>query len=584
MKALVAVKRVPDGNAPLRLKADGSGVDLAGMPMRINPFDEAALEAAVRWKEAGIIQEIIAVSIGDDACQETLRHALALGVDRAVRIATDTAFEPLGIAKLLHAIALREQPDLFWLGKQSSDDDNAQTAPMLAALLGWPQGVFASALLLENGRVQVTREIEGGQEILALPLPAVISADLRLAVPRYLKLPQLLQAKKKPVETLSATDLVADVSPRLILQKVSPPPSRRPARQVANVKELLDCLHAEGLQQDAGASRDPAIHASFTPAAPSPTIATGCALILAEHSHGKLHPSVRHTVSAARLLASDLTVLVTGSTAAATEAACIAGVSRVLSADAPHFEHALAEDLAPLLARTLRDLNATALLAAATPFGKAILPRTAALLDSAMLTDVVEIRAPDVFVRPIHAGEALATLQNQEPVKILSVRPAAFPPAADQTAAPVETRIAPTPTCAVELRGISQPDSARPRLTDARIVVAGGRGLGSTEQFQALLEPLADRLNAAIGATRAAVDAGFIGNDHQVGQTGAIVTPEFYFALGLSGAAQHLAGMRDARIIIAINKDPAAPICKHADFILEGDVVVLLPALLELLG
>lgn len=247
MKALVAVKRVPDGNVPLRLKADGSGVDLANMPMRINPFDEAALEAAVQWKEAGTISEIVAVSIGGAACQETLRHALAMGADRAILIATEHAPEPLAVAKLLHALAGREQPDLVLLGKQASDDDNAQTAPMLAALLGWPQGLFASNVALENHALQVTREIEGGQEVLALPLPAVISADLRLANPRYLKLPQLLQAKKKTIETLSSAELGVDSAPRLELLGVAPPPPRKPAVKVANAAELIRRLRQEGL-------------------------------------------------------------------------------------------------------------------------------------------------------------------------------------------------------------------------------------------------------------------------------------------------------------------------------------------------
>lgn len=247
MKVLVAVKRVPDGNAPLRLKMDCSGVDLAGMPMRINPFDEAALEWAVQRKEAGTISEIVAVSIGGNACQETLRHALAMGADRAFLIAAEHAPEPLAVAKLLRTLAEREQPDLIVLGKQASDDDNAQTAPMLAALLGWPQGVFASNVALENNALQVTREIEGGQEVLALPLPAVISADLRLANPRYLKLPQLLQAKKKTIETLNPSELGVAPAPRLELLGVAPPPARKPAVKVADARELVALLRQEGL-------------------------------------------------------------------------------------------------------------------------------------------------------------------------------------------------------------------------------------------------------------------------------------------------------------------------------------------------
>lgn len=247
MKVLVAVKRVPDGNAPLRLKADGSGVDRTGMPMRINPFDEAALEWAVQHKEAGVIGEIVVVSIGAAACQETLRHALAMGADRAILIAAEHAPEPLAVAKLLRALAECEKPNLILLGKQASDEDNAQAAPMLAALLGWPQGVFASTLVLENRTLQVTREIEGGQEVLTLPLPAVISADLRLTTPRYLKLPQLLQAKKKTIATLNPAELGVGIAPRLESLGVAPPPARKPPVKVASASELVALLRQAGL-------------------------------------------------------------------------------------------------------------------------------------------------------------------------------------------------------------------------------------------------------------------------------------------------------------------------------------------------
>lgn len=309
------------------------------------------------------------------------------------------------------------------------------------------------------------------------------------------------------------------------------------------------------------------------------------ALIVVEHDGQILHPALRRAVSAARLLADQITLLVAGSKVrgVAEQAAGIAGVSEVLLFDAPYLAHPLAEDLAPLLAQIARERTMDAVLAAVTPFGKAVLPRAAALLDCVMLSDVVEIHAPDVFVRPIHAGAALVTLRNPEQVKILSVRAAAFPPASDQPAAPIEALSVPPAAGLSSWRSTACADSARPRLAEAKVVVAGGQGLGSAEQFHALIEPLADRMNAAIGATRAAVDAGFIGNDHQVGQTGAIVAPDFYFAIGLSGAAQHLAGMRDARVVVAINKDPEAPICRQADYILEGDLFEIVPELLKAL-
>lgn len=309
------------------------------------------------------------------------------------------------------------------------------------------------------------------------------------------------------------------------------------------------------------------------------------ALILVEHDGLTPHPALRRTISAAGRLADRLTLLVAGSQAlpVAEQVAHMDGVSEVWLFDAPHLAHALAEDIAPLLAQAVRDNQASALLAAATPFGKAILPRAAARLDCAMLSDVVQIHAPDVFVRPTHAGAALATLRNPEPVKILTVRAAAFPLAADQPAAPIIHQPAPSAANRSSWVSTIRPHSARPALTEAKVVISGGQGLVSAEQFHALLEPLADRLHAAIGATRAAVDAGFIGNDHQVGQTGAIVAPDFYFAIGLSGAAQHLAGMRDARVVVAINKDAEAPICRQADYVLEGDLFEIVPELIKAL-
>lgn len=573
MKALVAIKRVPDGNVPLRLKADGSGIDLTGMPMRINPFDETALESAVQKKEAGALNEIVAVSIGPQACQETLRHALALGADRAIRIDTEAELEPLTVARLLHALVLREQPDLLLLGKQSSDTDNAQTGPMLATLLGWPQGTFASALELSAGQARITREVEGGQEILTLPLPALITADLRLANPRYLKLPQLLQAKKKNIEILAASDLAANSGKCLFVQSVELPSAPRAGKKIRSAAELVDCLKQEGLLQE----RLP------RPANGEPKHSHGRAVLLAEHNGTELHPALWRAVSAARQLADDISLVLAGPATLANKAASIAGVTRVLLTEAENLEHQPAEALALLLAQAVRQQGADVLLAAATPHGKAVLPRAAALLDSPMLSDVVKIVAADTFVRPVHAGEALATIRNSAPCRILSARPAAFPPATEQLPAPVLTQAAPEVFPSATWQGHEQANDGHPGLTNARVVIAGGRGLCSAAQFSALLEPLATRLNAAIGATRAAVDAGYTSNDHQIGQTGAIVAPEFYFAIGLSGAAQHLAGMRDSRIVIAINNDPAAAICRHADYILEGDLFEHVPQLLELI-
>lgn len=245
MKLLVAIKRVVDYNIKVRPKADGSDVDIATVKMSINPFDEVAVEEALRLKESGIATEIVAVAVGTAQSQDVLRHALAMGVDRAILVETDAVTEPLATAKLLKAVVQREQPQLTLIGKQAIDDDAAETGQMLAALLNVGQGTFASKLELTADRVVVTREISGGQEKVSLPLPAVITTDLRLNEPRYVKLPNLMQAKKKPIETLKSSDLAVDQAPRLKLLRVAEPPARAPGIKVSSVSELLQKLRDE---------------------------------------------------------------------------------------------------------------------------------------------------------------------------------------------------------------------------------------------------------------------------------------------------------------------------------------------------
>lgn len=242
MKALVAVKRVVDYNVKVRVKADGSDVDVGNVKMSMNPFDEIAVEEAVRLKEAGKVSEIVAVSLGEKKCEETLRTALAMGADRAVHVETDAKLEPLAVAKLLKAIADKEQPDVLLLGKQAIDDDANQTAQMLAALLNTAQGTFASKVVLENGEVVVTREIDGGEETVALKLPAVISTDLRLNEPRFVKLPNIMAAKKKPLEKMAPADLNVDITPRVNVVKVTEPKPRQAGMKVADVAELVEKL------------------------------------------------------------------------------------------------------------------------------------------------------------------------------------------------------------------------------------------------------------------------------------------------------------------------------------------------------
>ncbi|MDX3907552.1 MAG: electron transfer flavoprotein subunit beta/FixA family protein [Pigmentiphaga sp.] len=245
MKVLVPVKRVVDYNVKVRVKSDQTGVDIANVKMSMNPFDEIAVEEAVRLKEKGAASEIVAVSCGVPQCQETLRTAMAIGADRAVLVETQEELQPLAVAKLLKAIVDKEQPQLVILGKQAIDDDANQTGQMLAALLDWPQATFASKVEIGEGKATVTREVDGGLETVSLALPAIVTTDLRLNEPRYVTLPNIMKAKKKPLETLKPEELGVDVTPRLKTLKVSEPPARKAGVKVADVAELVDKLKNE---------------------------------------------------------------------------------------------------------------------------------------------------------------------------------------------------------------------------------------------------------------------------------------------------------------------------------------------------
>ncbi len=245
MKVLVPVKRVVDYNVKVRVKSDGSGVDIANVKMSMNPFDEIATEEAIRLREAGKATEIVAVSLGEPKAQETLRTALAMGADRGILVETTAELQPLGVAKLLKAIVERESPTLVLMGKQAIDDDSNQTPQMLAALLGWPQATFVSKLQLEDGRASVSREVDEGLEQLAVKLPAVISVDLRLNEPRYASLPNIMKAKKKPVDVLKPEDLGVDAAPRLRYLRFEEPPKRQAGAKVGSVAELVAKLKNE---------------------------------------------------------------------------------------------------------------------------------------------------------------------------------------------------------------------------------------------------------------------------------------------------------------------------------------------------
>ena len=245
MKILVPVKRVIDYNVKVRVKADGSGVDLANVKMSMNPFDEIAVEEAVRLKEAGVATEVVVVSCGPAACQETLRTAMAIGADRGILVESDADLQPLAVAKLLKALCDKEAPQLVICGKQAIDDDSNQTGQMLAALAGWPQATFASKVVLADGKAIVTREIDGGLETLSMSLPAVVTTDLRLNEPRYATLPNIMKAKKKPLDTVKPDALGVDVAPRLTTLKVVEPPKRSAGVLVADVAELVNKLKNE---------------------------------------------------------------------------------------------------------------------------------------------------------------------------------------------------------------------------------------------------------------------------------------------------------------------------------------------------
>ena len=306
-------------------------------------------------------------------------------------------------------------------------------------------------------------------------------------------------------------------------------------------------------------------------------------LVIAEHDGSALKSGTLNAITAATQIGADVTVLVAAdsSAAVAAEAAKVSGVARVLAADAPHYGQPTAENVAALVLSVAGDYSHV--LAPATNFGKNFMPRVAARLDVAQISEISAVVSPDTFVRPIYAGNALATVQSKDAIKVITVRATAFEPAAAGGSAPIEALAAVADSGHSAVTGRNLTKSERPELAAARVIVSGGRGMGNGENFK-LLEALADKLGAAVGASRAAVDAGFVPNDYQVGQTGKVVAPELYVAVGISGAIQHLAGMKDSKVIVAINKDAEAPIFQVADYGLVADLFQAVPELTAELG
>ena len=560
MKVLVPVKRVVDYNVKVRVKSDGSGVELANVKMSMNPFDEIAVEEALRLKEAGKATEVVVVSIGPAQASETIRTGLAMGADRGILVKAEGNVEPLAVAKILKAIVDEEKPGLVILGKQAIDDDFNQTGQMLAALLGWSQATFASKLEVDGSDFKVTREVDGGLQTVKLKGPAIVTTDLRLNEPRYASLPNIMKAKKKPIADKSAADYGVDLTPRL------------------EVLKTIGAAGPQGRRQGQGRRRT-GVEAQDRSRGSLMTT-----LLIAEHDNASIKDATNKALTAAAALGADVHVLVAGENAkaAADAAAKLAGVKKVLLADDAAYAHDLAEPLAALIVALAPSYDA--FVAPATSRFKNVMPRVAALLDVMQVSEIIKVVSPDTFERPIYAGNAIQTVKSKDAKKVITVRTSTFAAAGDGGSAPVENAAAAADPGLSSFVGEEVAKSDRPELTSAKIIVSGGRAMQSRENFAKYIEPLADKLGAGVGASRAAVDAGYAPNDWQVGQTGKVVAPELYIAIGISGAIQHLAGMKDSKVIVAINKDEDAPIFQVADYGLVADLYQAVPELTEALG
>ena len=560
MKVLVPVKRVVDYNVKVRVKSDGSGVELSNVKMSMNPFDEIAVEEALRLKEAGKATEVVVISIGPAQASETIRTGLAMGADRGILVKAEGNVEPLAVAKILKAIADEEKPGLIILGKQAIDDDSNQTGQMLAALLGWSQATFASKLEVEGSDFKVTREVDGGLQTLKLKGPTIITTDLRLNEPRYASLPNIMKAKKKPIADKSAVRL------------------RRRSHGASRDSQDIRTARPQGRRQGQGRRR---AGVETQERSRGSLMAT---LLIAEHDNASIKDATNKALTAAAELGGEVHVLVAGQNAkaAADAAARLAGVKKVLLADGDAYAHDLAEPLAALIVALAPGYDA--FVAPATSRFKNVMPRVAALLDVMQVSEIIKVVSSDTFERPIYAGNAIQTVKSKDAKKVITVRTSTFAATGDGGSAPVENAASAADPGLSSFVGEEVAKSDRPELTSAKIIVSGGRAMQSRENFAKYIEPLADKLGAGVGASRAAVDAGYAPNDWQVGQTGKVVAPELYIAIGISGAIQHLAGMKDSKVIVAINKDEDAPIFQVADYGLVADLYQAVPELIEALG
>ena len=560
MKVLVPVKRVVDYNVKVRVKSDGTGVELANVKMSMNPFDEIAVEEALRLKEAGKATEVVVVSIGPAQASETIRTGLAMGADRGILVKAEGNVEPLAVAKILKAIADEEKPGLVILGKQAIDDDSNQTGQMLAALLGWSQATFASKLEVDGADFKVTREVDGGLQTVKLKGPAIVTTDLRLNEPRYAVAAEHHEGEEEADRRQERGRL------------------RRRSHAASRSAQDHGTARPQGRRQGQGRRRADLETQDRSRGSLMTT------LLIAEHDNASIKDATNKTLTAATALGAEVHVLVAGENAkaAADAASKLAGVTKVLLADNAAYAHDLAEPLAALIVSLAPSYDA--FVAPATSRFKNVMPRVAALLDVMQVSEIIKVVSPDTFERPIYAGNAIQTVKSKDAKKVITVRTSTFAAAGDGGSAPVENAAAAADPGLSSFVGEEVAKSDRPELTSAKIIVSGGRAMQSRENFAKYIEPLADKLGAGVGASRAAVDAGYAPNDWQVGQTGKVVAPELYVAIGISGAIQHLAGMKDSKVIVAINKDEDAPIFQVADYGLVADLYQAVPELTEALG